>query len=119
METSSSRFLKVFGKPDRLTTCECERTEEPGILQAFQMLTGELLTEMLKAPHNRIGQFLQAGLSDEAMLHQFYLASIARRPTTTEQTQLLAYLSQAKDRRAAWEDIVWSLVNSKEFLLRR
>ena len=36
------RFLKVFGKPDRLLTCECERNDDPGLLQAFQLITGEL-----------------------------------------------------------------------------
>jgi hypothetical protein len=53
------------------------------------------------------------------MLDEFYLAALSRRPTETEAKKLLAYVGDAKDRRAAWEDVLWALLNSKEFLLRR
>lgn len=113
------RFLKVFGKPDRLLTCECERSDEPGMIQAFQMLTGEPLTSMLKEPNNRIGKSLAAGAEDAAILDDLCLSALARRPTAAERAKLLDYVGTAKDRRAAWEDVAWGLVNAKEFLLRR
>ena len=117
--TTGSRFLKVFGKPDRLTTCECERSDEPGMIQAFQMLTGELLTDMLKKPDNRIGKLLAAKAEDGAILDELYLVAISRPPSAAERAKLLEYVGAAKDRRAAWEDVAWGLVNAKEFLLRR
>jgi hypothetical protein len=113
------RFLKVFGKPDRLLTCECERSDDPGLLQAFQLITGDLLNTMLRDPDNRIGKLLAAGKTDAEMLEEFYLAALCRKPTDAESSKLLEYLRTAKDRRAAWEDVAWGLVNSKEFLLRR
>jgi len=113
------RFLKVFGKPDRLLTCECERNDDPGLLQAFQMITGEVVNKVLADPANRIGKSLAAGKSDAEMLDEFYLAALCRFPTDAEKSQLTAYVSTAKDRRAAWEDLVWGLLNAKEFLLRR
>jgi hypothetical protein len=118
-ESRGTRFLKVFGKPDRLLTCECERSEDPGMLQAFQLMTGELVQSLLREPDNRLGKRLASKTSDEAMLEELYLAALARRPTAHEQTQLLKYVHSAKDRRAAWEDVLWGLVNAKEFLLRR
>jgi hypothetical protein len=118
-KSMATRFLKVFGKPDRLLTCECERSEDPGMLQAFQLITGELVHSLLTDPNNRIGQLLASGRSDGELLDEFYLRALARYPTETERVRLLAYLSGAKDRRAAWEDVVWGLVNAKEFLLRR
>lgn len=118
-ETPGSRFLRVFGKPERLLTCECERSEDPGMLQAFQMLTGELLNDMLRRPDNRIGRALERGTSDAALLDEFYLAALARYPRPAEREKLLAYLQSTPDRRAGWEDIAWGLFNSKEFLLRR
>jgi hypothetical protein len=117
--TTGSRFLKVFGKPDRLTTCECERSDEPGMIQAFQMLTGELLTGMLREPDNRIGKLLAAKADDGVVLDELYLAAISRRPSAAERAKLLGYVGAATDRRAAWEDVAWGLVNAKEFLLRR
>ena len=118
-EGMGDRFLKVFGKPDRLLTCECERNDDPGLLQAFQMITGELQNAMIRDPDNRIGKRLAAGKGDAELLEEFYLAALCRRPTDAESRKLLAYLSAAKDRCAAWEDVVWALLNSKEFLLRQ
>ena len=107
-----SRFLKVFGKPDRLLTCECERSEDPGMLQSFQLMTGRLVDDMLKSPGNRLGR-------PDLTLDDLYLATLARTPTPVERDRLTKYLADAKAPRAAWEDIAWGLLNSKEFLLRR
>ena len=115
----AERFLKAFGKPERLLTCECERAEDMGLVQAFQLLTGEMLQAMLAEPSNRIGQLLAAGKSDSEVIEDLYLTALARRPTPTETTRLTDFVSRATDRRAAIEDVVWGLVNSKEFLLRR
>jgi len=113
------RFLKTFGKPDRLLTCECERSDDPGLLQAFQLITGELTNTLIRDPDNRIGKLLSAGKTDEEILEELYLAALCRKPTAMESKKLLALLAAAKDRRAAWEDVLWAVVNSKEFLLRR
>jgi Protein of unknown function (DUF1553)/Protein of unknown function (DUF1549) len=117
--TTGSRFLKVFGKPDRLLTCECERSEDPGMLQAFQLLTGELLHTQLKEPDNRLGRMLGEKRGDTEMLDALYLSCLARYPTEAERTKLLAFVTANADRRAAWEDVTWGLLNAKEFQLRR
>jgi hypothetical protein len=113
------KFLKVFGKPDRLLTCECERSEDTGVLQSFQLLTGQLLHSLLDEPDNRIGTLLKRKATNEQIIDTFYLAALSRPPTKNEREKLAAFVSKAKDRREALEDVVWGLVNSKEFLLRR
>jgi len=111
-------FLKTFGKPDRLLSCECERSESTTLAQAFQMINGETVRNKLEMRDNRIGKCLEAGLSDIEVLDQVYLAALARLPNESERTAVSTHLSRARDRRKAWEDVVWALLNSKEFLLR-
>jgi len=116
--SDSERFLTSFGKPVRLLSCECERSEDTTLNQAFQLITGPLLNQMLRQPDNRIGRLLAAGKSDAEILEEFYLAALCRLPSARERQAALAMIERSKDRRAALEDLVWGLVNAKEFLLR-
>jgi hypothetical protein len=111
-------FLKVFGKPDRLLTCECERSESTTLAQAFQLINGEGVRNKLEAEDNRIGRLLKSEASDDAILEELMLASLSREPTASERAGFLEHVRHAGDRRKAWEDVAWALVNSKEFLLR-
>ena len=117
--TDAERFLTVFGKPIRLLTCECERSEDTTLNQAFQLITGELLNDMLAEPDNRIGRLLAGGKPMADVVEELYLTALSRPPSAMEQNAALARIAKAKDRRAAVEDLVWGLVNAKEFLLRR
>jgi hypothetical protein len=117
--SEGERFLQTFGKPERSLSCECERSEDTTLAQAFQMLSGEMLHRMLAEPHNRLGQLLKAGKSDREIVAEFYLAALCRRPGERELQAALEYVGKAKDRRAALEDVVWGLLNAKEFLLRQ
>ncbi len=113
-----SAFLKSFGKPDRLLTCECERSEATTLAQAFQMINGETVRRKLESRSNRIGKRLEQGASDAELLSEFYLTAVCREPRTEELSAIKSHVSAGRDRRAAWEDVVWALINSKEFLLR-
>jgi hypothetical protein len=116
----AERFMRTFGKPERLLTCECERSDDAGMMQAFQLLTGDVVHGLLRQPDNRIGQFLKADdRGDTDRLTELYLACLTRRPSPEEIDILTSHIARAKDKRAAWEDVAWSLINSKEFLLRR
>jgi hypothetical protein len=117
--SEGERFLRTFGKPERSLTCECERSEDTTLGQAFQMMSGELLQQMLSAPDNRLGRLLKSGRTDRAIIDELYLAALCRLPAEKERVAAEARLARAKDRRAALEDLAWALLNAKEFLLRR
>ena len=117
--SDGEKFLTSFGKPIRLLSCECERSEDTTLNQAFQLITGPLVNKMLSASDNRIGRLLAAGEADTEIIEEFYLAALCRPPSATEREAALAMIGRVKDRRAALEDLVWGLVNAKEFLLRR
>jgi hypothetical protein len=113
-------FLKAFGKPERLLTCECERTESTTLAQAFQMINGAPVSRKLESTGNRIGKLLDRKATDEAILAELYLAALCREPTAAERQAILSHVKtkSATDRSNAWEDVAWALINSKEFLLR-
>ncbi len=117
--SDGERFLTSFGKPIRLLSCECERSEDTTLNQAFQLITGPLVNQMLGAADNRIGRLLAVGKSDSEIIEEFYQAALCRPPSAMERQAALAMIGRAKDRRAALEDLVWGLVNAKEFLLRQ
>ena len=116
---NAERFMKTFGKPDRLLSCECERSDDVTVPQSLQMLSGELVMKLLEAPDNRIGKGLDAGLSDEAIVNDLFVAALCREPTRAERERAGALLAKANNRRKALEDIAWAVLNSKEFLVRR
>jgi hypothetical protein len=117
--TDAEKFLHLFGRPERLLTCECERANDSTLGQAFQLISGELLNRMIAEPGNRLGRLLKEGKSNRVILDEFYLAALSRPPAPAEARALLAQVETGADRRAAWEDVVWGLLNSKSFLLRQ
>src|SRR5262249_53325559 len=113
--TDGDQFLQSFGKPERSLTCECERSEDATLGQAFQLISGPTLNKMVSEPGNRIGRLVASGTPESALIEEFYLAALCRLPTNPERDAVLAQLTRAEDRRAALEDFVWALVNTKEF----
>jgi hypothetical protein len=115
----ADRFMRLFGKPERLLSCSCERSEDTTLAQALQMLTGKLLNTAISQPGNRLGEMLKAGNSNGDILDELYLSTVSRLPTRGEKEALLARMELAADRRRGLEDVLWALLNSKEFQLRQ
>lgn len=116
--SAGSPFLKVFGKPERLLTCECERNESTTLAQAFQMISGEAVRRKLEDSENRIGHLLMRKNPPEFILEELYLAALCREPAPAERSAILAHVRGASSPSVGWQDVAWALINSKEFLLR-
>jgi hypothetical protein len=111
-------FLAAFGKPPRLVSSECERVSDPALGQAFQLMSGPVMTELITRPDNRVGRLLVSGKTMREIVEELYWAALTRPPTAEETQRLVATVDRAGDRRAALEDVLWALLNAKEFLLR-
>jgi len=114
-----SYFLNTFGRPNRVSTCECERTNEPSMAQALHISNGDTLNEKLSAKDNRLDHLLSSGKSDAAMIDETYLLALSRPPTEPERAGLSKVLAEAAspaDKRTALEDVFWSVMSSREFL---
>ena len=113
------RFLKLFGKPARLTSSDAERNDETTLAQVFELTGGETLNRLLRQDNNRIGRQIKEGNGDPEIVDALYWAILTRAPSANESTAMLKHLSAAGDRRGALEDVAWGLLNAKEFILRR
>jgi hypothetical protein len=114
-----TKFLRVFGKPERLLNCDCERNDNATMAQALQFISGRLINKAVSEPENRLGRLLKAGKSNGEIIEELFLAGLCRLPTDAERAALVVRIESAADRRAALEDVLWGLLNSKEFLLRK
>jgi hypothetical protein len=112
-------FLRMFGQPPRETVCECERTNETTLGQSFELIGGRRIDAKLRDPDNRIGRLLAKGQSDGEIVTEFYLAALCRYPTIAELRAATGYITGRPDRRRALEDVLWAVLNTKEFLMRR
>jgi hypothetical protein len=111
-------FLKTFGQPARELACECEREGDSNLAQALQLINGPTVNEKLRNPDNRVGRLLKTKATESEILTELYLSTLSRPPTEADIKVALAHVDKAKDKRKAWEDVHWALLNAKEFLFR-
>lgn len=113
-----SYFLSTFGRNERQITCECERSDEPSMVQVLHLSNGDTINKKLQSKGSRVDQFLDGGLPNYALIEQAYLAALSRFPTDDEMQRLLDVMneSKAEDRRIVVEDLLWSILTSREFL---
>jgi hypothetical protein len=110
-----SYFFRIFGRPVRATVCQCERSDEPSIAQALHLMNAPELFQKISHRHGRARRLASSSLSPIDVIEELYLSTLSRPPTVAERDLMLqAY--DALDRRAATEDVLWTLMNSKEFL---
>jgi hypothetical protein len=114
-------FLQSFGRNQRRIVCECERSDEPSMVQVLHISNGKTINDKLKAAEGRLSQWLglrRAGLSDAALLDQIYLVCLSRFPADAERQALAAQLPAvgSTEEREHLEDLCWAVLSSREFV---
>ena len=117
--TEADRFLVSFGKPPRLLSCDCERSNETTLGQAFQLISGPQITRLVSHPENRLAKLIAEGKTDEQIIDDVYWSTLTRPPTDDEAKAMAGHVKSVKDRRQGLEDVMWALLNAKEFVLRK
>jgi hypothetical protein len=124
VEVGSSRLngnvayaLRIFGRPPRTTACDCERSAEPALPQTLFRMTDPTISNKLAAGTGRVAQLAKAKLSDEELVEEAFLATLSRRPTADEKASSLTHVRAARTRQDATTDLVWALINTREFIL--
>jgi hypothetical protein len=112
-----SYFLTVFGKPGGASACECERSVDASLAQSLHLLNSPDI-------HGKMSSGVAKELSsdmkhtDADKVQELYLRAFGRPASEHEMKYATSHIAkfESKDRPAAYEDVVWALINTKEFL---
>lgn len=109
-------FLKVFGKPEAESACECERSVEVNLSQSLHLLnSGDVQNRIRIGSGRAVGYSRDKETADAEKVRELYLAAFSREPTQKESEFILQRLTAYTKPQEAWEDVVWAIVNAKEF----
>jgi hypothetical protein len=84
--------------------------------QALHLMNGDLVNRKVMDANGRVAKLLNANMSDSDIIEELYLATFSRLPTATELRNALRLIAAQPSRKTAVEDLMWALINSKEFL---
>lgn len=114
--TASSPFLRVFGRPANTSACECERSQSASLAQSLHLMNAADIKQKLASPQGRAARLAADSRPQSEKIHELYLAALAREPGMDELLVAEAFVNGSGASRQAWEDLVWAIVNTKEFL---
>lgn len=109
-----SYFLKTFGRSERITACNCENSTEVTLPQLLHLQNSPALLSKVMAPDGRLLPLVSRSSSDDELLDELYLNTLSRFPTPAERDKLRTSI-QSVDRTESAADLMWALLNSKEF----
>ena len=125
----SSPFLRVFGRPESTSVCECERVQSSSLAQSLHFINAADIKAKLAFKGGRAERLAAAkDVSNQDRVNELYLAAYSRAPGEEEETTAVAYLSEPRvggDKKPISEvdatrenlqDLLWALINTKEFL---
>jgi hypothetical protein len=109
--------FRIFGRPPRTTACDCERAMEPALPQKLYFMVDQGVLSKLRAPKGRLQQALNGKKSDAEVAEELFLATLSRAPNERERALVAERVKAAKNRAEAFGDVMWALINTREFVL--
>jgi hypothetical protein len=115
-ESFSSYFLDVFGRPQRISACECERVSEANLAQALHLLNSDEIQGKLSRGGGRAEVMANDKRPDAEKVKELFVWAFAHEPTTEQLQFALEHIHKnEKQKKIAYENILWALLNTKEF----
>jgi hypothetical protein len=113
----ASYFLDVFGRPDANTACECERPQAATLAQSLHLLNSKEVQAKLTADVALPAAMSASSQEPAELITSLYWTALSRPPTDLELTTATTYIAERADRiKEGYEDLLWAIINSKEFL---
>ena len=116
---TESEILDAFGRPDPNQDPPCERIPESTVVQALHLMNAPNIASKLTSDAGLCKRLAESDRTAQQLVEELYLIAFSRLPTAQEQTDLVAEFEKPNnDRRKLVEDILWSMLNSPEFIYK-
>jgi hypothetical protein len=115
-ENVAAPFLDVFGRPARLTACECERVDAPALHQALELVNSAEIQRKLASPDGFAAQLARDGHDNDQIAEIVFKKLLSRPPSPAEKKAAKSFLDQQPERAEAVRSLLWSLLATNEFL---
>ncbi len=111
--------FQVFGRPTRLADgqCDCDRDTRPTVVQTLYLANHPAVQAKIAAPKGRVAEVIKALADDGKRVDELYLWALGRTPDAEERKACLEHVAGSKTAQRGLEDVLWGLLNTKEFLL--
>ena len=111
----NSYFLSTFGRNPRMITCDCERSDDPSMVQVLHLSNGETLNPKLSSKNCKVKRLMDHA-DNEEIVRSIFVSALTRQPTGKELKDMLAVIAEyGDDRETALQDAAWSILTSTEF----
>lgn len=117
-------FLDAFGRNEREISCECERSNQPSLVQVLHISNGQTMNDKLaefgSVADRLLGMAQGRDDGDRAIVAEAYLLCLSRLPAADERERFRTMLAEApiSAKREVVEDLLWALMSSREFLFQ-
>ena len=112
--------LENFGRPKRnaAVQCDCERDGGASVFQVLTLANHPRIWEKIKEPSGRAAKLLKDTPDDAKRVEALFLATLSRLPSDAERSACREYLAAADSPEKGLQGLLWSLMNTREFLLQ-
>jgi len=125
---NGSAFLKVFGRPENESVCECERVQSSSLAQSLHLINAKDMKSKLATSNGRADRLAKSDRSVEEKIRELYSVAFSREPREDELKTGIDFLAEPrldgsgkpldpqKANQESLQDLIWALINTKEFL---
>lgn len=119
-ESFPSYFLDVTGRPQRISACECERVSDASLAMTLHLLNSEEVQQKIARPGSRADILAKDKRGDAEKITELFISTLGASPSKEQLQMALEHVAKhEKDKKLAYENILWALVNSKAFIFNQ
>jgi hypothetical protein len=115
-EDYTNSFLTLFGRPPRESACECERVAAPSLSQSLFLMNDKFFLDKVGAKKSLAEELAKPSGEEAESVDKLFLAALSRPPRDDERAKALAYIAKEEQPLEAYRNLLWVLLNTKEFM---